>query len=522
MKLQQRPLRPGALVLLVMLGVASSAHAAGIEDSVGGAIGLGRAANFVRVNDFMATYQNPANLAIVPGGDLGAELRLPLLQACFDRAKDLSVTNYREPSDTFGGSESFDKVCNEGTPFPSGNLGWAASLAKGWGYGVGIFTPAGIPISKYGDDTNVTVSPAASTLYTPTLTGVESPNRYLLLERRATMATLMAGLGAQPIPQLRFGFSVGIGFATIVNSSMASAAGGTFQDQQVINHLDVKDWAVPRVTSSIVIAPHDSFEIMGQITYQDDIRATGHSDQIANGIHGAPRLDCRAVGSDGRPAPGTHCRIDDVELTGPLPTLEATIGLRYALRRVARGRVLDPMKDEVFDLELDAYWSQTSHVDAFKLHLFDEPRGTPGAPFVALASGPTGTPLAIQADAQIPHHWKDTFGARFGGDFNVIAERLALRAGVSFETNAVPTQYMNIDAWPVQKFGAHVGVTAAYKRARFTLAYSHVFYQRITVPIGTGGVKELASALAEQAQAVNEGTYQAALDVISVQANIGF
>jgi hypothetical protein len=505
-----------------MLGETRVAHAAGIEDSVGGAVNLGRAANYVRVNDFMATFQNPANLAIVPGGDLGGELRFPLFQACFDRARDPNITTYREPSATSMGAEHFNNVCNEGKLFPTGNLGWAASLKKGWGYGIGFFTPAGNPSAKYGDATNVTVSPAANTLYTPTLTGVESPNRHLLLERQALAGFLMAGLGAQPIPQLRIGLSAGLGFATIYNSSMVSAIGGSFRDQQILNELHVKDWVIPRFTTSVVVAPHDSFEIMGQLTYQGDIEASGYAELTANGVQGAPLNDCRSVGADGRPNPGTHCRIDGTKLTAPLPTLEATIGLRYAKRRVARKRVLNPMKDEIFDLELDAYWSQTSNVDAFTLRLFGEARGAPGSPHIALASGPGGSALPVQPRVEIPHRWTDTYGVRFGGDYNAVAEMLAIRLGVSYETSAVPNEFMNIDAWPVQKVGVHAGLTLALGRSRLTLAYSHVFYGQVDVPVGTGQIKEIASEQAAMAQAVNEGRYQAALDVISVQSNLSF
>jgi long-subunit fatty acid transport protein len=512
----------GVLTVLAIPGVTRVAHAAGIEDSVAGAVNLGRAANYVRVNDFMATWQNPANLALVPGGDLGGELRFPLMQACFDRAKDNAVTNYREPTATFMGAEHFGNVCSEGKLFPTGNLGWAQSLKKGWGYGVGFFTPAGSPTSKYGDDTNVTVSPAASTLYQPTLMGVESPTRYLLLERMAVMGFLMAGLGAQPIPQLRFGFSAGVGFASIHNSTMVSAAGGSFRDQQIKNDINAKDWAIPRMTISLVVAPHESFEILGQLTYQGDIKAQGYADQTANGVLGAPRNDCRSVGPDGRPNPGVHCRIDDVKLTVPMPTLEATVGLRYAKRRTARRRVLEPLKDEIFDLELNAYWSQTSNVDAFRLRLFDGTRGAPGTPHVSLASGPTGTPLPVQPRVDLPHHWTDTYGVRFGGDYNAIANLLAIRLGVSYETSAVPNQYMNIDAWPVQKVGLHAGLTLAHKRTRLTLAYSHVFFGQVEVPVGSGRVTEVASTLPEMAQAVNEGFYQASLDVISVQSNLSF
>jgi hypothetical protein len=511
----------GVLSLFAISGGTRVAHAAGIEDSVAGAVNLGRAANYVRVNDFMATYQNPANLAVVPGGDLGGELRFPMLQACFDRAKDNSVTNYRQPTPTFQGSEHFGNVCDEGKLFPTGNLGWAQSRKTGWGYGLGFFTPAGAPTAKFGDDTVVTVSPSPNETLPTTPMGVESPNRYLLLEKRAIAGFLMAGVGAQPIPQLRLGLSAGLGFANVFYKNVVSSVGGSFTDAEIVSELHATDWVIPRLTTSIVVAPVESFEIMGQLTYQGDIEAEGYTEITANGIQGASVKDCATV-ENGRPAPGPRCRIDDIKLNNPLPTLEATIGLRYAKRRVARARVLNPMKDEVFDLEVDLYWSQTSHVKDNAVTLFEGQRGAIGSPWVSRSSAPTGGVVPIQNGFSIPRNWKDTYGVRFGGDWNVIANLMAIRLGVSYETGAVPNEYMNIDFWPLKKVGVHAGLTTQLGRQKFTIAYSHVFYETVAVPVGTGKVVDIAAEAPDRGQAVNEGYYQAALDVISLQTNIAF
>jgi hypothetical protein len=81
---------------------------------------------------------------------------------------------------------------------------------------------------------------------------------------------------------------------------------------------------------------------------------------------------------------------------------------------------------------------------------------------------------------------------------------------------------MNIDFWPVQKIGLHAGLTLGHGKLSSTIGYSHVFFKSVTVPVGGGGVKEIAAQLPEQAQAVNEGYYQASLDIITVQGNVAF
>ena len=475
-------------------------------------MGLGRAAYYARVNDFMATLQNPANLAVVPKGDLGLELRLPVLSACYDRARNAAL-QYKTVDDQV--VESFGRTCNAASPAPTANVGWAKSFDTGWGYGIGLFTPAASGSSKYGSSVNRTLYPNEGEPYPLTTTGTESPTRQMGIEREGVLAYLMAGLAVQPIKQLRFGVSAGVGFANVYNKSMVSLEGGTFNDQEVVNEIRAVDYAIPRVAGSAVLSPVDSFDLVAVVQYQGDIDAKGHADLTANGIR-ARRRDCS------QPNPGSHCRLDGVRLKVPFPTLEVTFGARYAKRRVARERVLDPMKDEVFDVEIDAAWAQTSHVGEFAVQLHDRAPGAPGFPTIQFANG-EGLPASpIRKVTAIPKNWRDTWTVRVGGDWNIIQERLALRAGASYATRAAPLEYMNIDYMPVQKLGLHFGATMAFGRYRLTAAYAHLFYQEIVVGVGEGLVKEIATLKEDQASAVNEGTFTGALNVLSLQVNAQF
>lgn len=508
--------------LFVCFAVSSAgvARAAGFEDTMSGTINLGRAANALHVQDFMATWQNPANLALIPRNELGGELRLPLLQACFDRARDNAVS-YRtnDPAMGLAGTESFQNVCNAGAHVPTGNLGFAQGFDSGWGWGIGFFTPAVNPASKYGDPTIVTQYPLAGETLPLTTTGNESPNRFLLLERAVLGGFLQAGAGVQLAQTFRVGASVGLGFANIHNVNVASVQGGTFRDQEVLTDVKATDWLIPRAALSLVFAPVDSFEAMASVTYQSDVHATGDVVFNTNGIQGAPLTDCRAVA----PArPGPHCQSSDAEVTVPYPTLEAVLGMRYAKRRTPRVRALDSMRDEAWDVEVNGYWSQTSHVDADTLKLYDQAPGAPGSTNLTFSSAPNATTLAIPATIAIPHHWRDTFGVRAGGDYNLVPGKFSVRLGVSYETRAVPVEYMNIDAWPVAKLGLHVGGTLAIDTLKLSIAYAHSFFQPVDVGVGAGRVPEIVSQNPNAAQAVNEGYYQAALDVISLQANLAF
>jgi len=93
---------------------------------------------------------------------------------------------------------------------------------------------------------------------------------------------------------------------------------------------------------------------------------------------------------------------------------------------------------------------------------------------------------------------------------------------VSYQSSAVPTRYMNIDSWPVEKIGVHLGVSVGIGKITLSAAYAHLFYSAVDVPLGGGQVREVVSQMPEAAQAVNEGYYTAGLDVLSVQGNLAF
>jgi hypothetical protein len=517
--------------LALACSVPHTAQAGGIEDTVGGAIGLGRSAYFARVDDFMAVLQNPANLAVLPRGDLGAELRLPILTSCYDRQYNPMLADLYKKDEAGNLLESFDKVCNDAFPGPTANIGWARSYLNGLGWGIGLFTPAAAGgNATFGSSLVRTFSPNPNEKYTPTLTGTESAARQLGTSRDGVIAYLMLGLAYQPVKQLRFGASGGIGFASITNEVVASVTGGTFaaSNPEIVNTLHVKDYSIPKATASMVIAPIDWIDIMGAFTYQGDIEGKGYSDLVANGITGAPRNPCvnpAALNPNAAPVfSGTHCRIEGATLRLPQPRFEATAGVRFVHHRNKRERSLNPMKDEIWDFEVDVTWSQTSHVDAFTAVNHTKVPSAADAPKIQFANI-DGNMMSspVPGTVIIPKHWDDSWTFRAGGDVNVMPDVLSLRAGASYAPRAMTPGFANIDfAMPIQKIGVHVGATLKLDRYRMTVAYAHLFYETIDVPLGTGQVKSIVAINEMAALPVNEGRFSGGLDVLSLQLNAAF
>jgi long-subunit fatty acid transport protein len=210
--------------------------------------------------------------------------------------------------------------------------------------------------------------------------------------------------------------------------------------------------------------------------------------------------------------------VKDVTLEIPYQRFEILLGGRYAQRRNKRERALDPMKDEIWDVELNAYWTQTSHVDAYTLHI-RKPTETQN---IALSTSPTASQIPLPENASLFHGWKNTYGVRVGGDWNVLQDLLAVRAGLGFETRGVPKENMNLDYWPVQRTTISVGGTVKLGRWKIHAAYAHVFNQTVDVKVGQGNVREVVSVNSESAQVINEGKYKSGLDVFSLQGNVAF
>jgi long-chain fatty acid transport protein len=265
----------------------------------------------------------------------------------------------------------------------------------------------------------------------------------------------------------------------------------------------------------VVVTPLPALELAATLTYQGDVDGSGTVDITANGIKEPNRKDCRAPDPEN---PGAFCRVNDARVLAPFPRLTATLGVRYASLRAGRERAIDPLKDERWDIELNATWSETSHVDNYVVTLYD---GPPLAR-VAFSSSARSMALAVPGKLTIPYRWRDTIGLRLGGDYNVIAELLAVRAGVSYESSATPSAYMNIDAWAVTRVGLHAGGTLQLGKLKLSIAYAHIFFGSVNVPVGQGKIVEIVSANQASAQAVNEGDYSASLNVLSGQLNYAF
>jgi long-chain fatty acid transport protein len=189
-----------------------------------------------------------------------------------------------------------------------------------------------------------------------------------------------------------------------------------------------------------------------------------------------------------------------VKITIPM---EAKLGVRYHKSRdVTRKHWRDPIHDDVFDVEMNLTWANDSAGDTLQVRFPDDGTGNGKLP----VAGVPGGNIPPNGDQYRGFH--DVFGVRAGGDWNVLADKLALRGGMFFETQAGTSQYQSIDFEASARVGLALGGTyripIGTSALDVMLGYGHVFYftQQRDDP-NADGIQGLAGTPCNNATPVN-------------------
>jgi long-chain fatty acid transport protein len=165
--------------------------------------------------------------------------------------------------------------------------------------------------------------------------------------------------------------------------------------------------------------------------------------------------------------------------------MEAKLGVRFHKPRAdreANHRVRDPMAQDLFDIEADLTWANDSALDA--VHVGIRTTSPVGDGSLPPSSGLPQGVAVLPPNVDVPHYFHDVYGVRLGGDVNVLPDRLALRAGAFFESQAANAAYQNIDFDAAWRFGFALGGTyripLGARSLDLMLGYGHVFFGTLT------------------------------------------
>lgn len=505
-----------SLSALSFVGTARASNVTEAPDN-GSEQGMRGGAWIARASDPLATAFNPAGLA-------GQETRITLQSnfifhhTCFTRLKAANDTTFGSTDTLLDSTGHYPRVCNDIEPTFNPQLALTFRVSERLGLGAAIIGPASAGEKTYPEfleDSNGQKQPA--------------PNRYLLTKQAGIVLFPTIGVGYEVIDNLRLGASLSWGFAKLKNTAATVALNTDSANatNDIRANLQVADYFVPRFSLGALYSATPTIDVAAWYQWTDAIKASGdvgtaanyYTKQNASGDESGVRYgdtifpDC----GTGRPQDENKCGGGEnakVKLQWPM---EAKIGVRYHQPRdlpmdsdAPRKHLRDPLSQDKFDVELNLTWANNSAIDAIQIRFPGDPSGRGQIP-VAGIDGAEIPPNGDQIKA-----YKDVIGVRFGGDYNVLPDQLAVRAGTFYETRAASDQHQNIDFAAGSKFGLALGATYRIKLGtgektsalEIMLGYGHVFVEKLEREnAGASGAGALAGTSCNASDPI-EGTQQ--------------
>lgn len=121
----------------------------------------------------------------------------------------------------------------------------------------------------------------------------------------------------------------------------------------------------------------------------------------------------------------------------------------------------------------------------------------------------------------LPRNFQDSFSVRAGGEYSAKIFDLGwdFRAGASYESSAVPTDYLHVLTLDSDKVSAAVGLSVRIGKVRLDASYAHVFFLDRTVDPASAKIAQVAPVMAnppDHPNYINGGQYSMRGDVVGL------
>ena len=491
---------------LALLSVVSRAKAGGLEYNGPGARAEGRGGAFAaRADDPTALQYNQARLADLEGDQLILSLNASAYNFCVTRAGTYADNIMSADTSRFGaGTDSwanaaYPRTCNA-TPFePGATLAFTHHIGDDLTVAIGVLTPTAAGTLRFGA-TDGTVQNGT----------LPNPLRYNLSSQAHLLFSPTLGAGYKLTPWLRLGAAFMWGMARIDNTNYVAPTADENPAADLRAHYVGWDYFVPGVIASADVTVMRGLNMMVGFKWSDAIHAKGSLDVTSGDF--APTAD--------RAASTATSHVTNVGLVVP-QAWWLTYGVRYGMNRSANepdpAHHANAMADEIFDIEFDAVYEHNAPVTNFNLSI------PAGSTAMVPAGGGNFLMSPLPANSVLPHFWNDQVNLRLGGDVNVIPDFLAVRAGVSYETNGVNKAFTQLDFFNTERVGLHAGATLRLmSKLDLSIAYAHMFYTTVVTPTADARYPQISAVAGPSPIYVNAGRYEASLDIFSLSANYKF
>ncbi len=424
-------------------------------------------------DDLGAIAYNPAGIFDAGEGFL-ADGGWVDFQSYFTRQLDVTqvdpntgapVATYRQTFETARG----------GTPFlPIPTLVGAFRPHDQWLVALGVYAPYA----------------ALSSWAESTPTGKPAPQRYSVYSLEGSaLAVASATVAFAPSPEWRIGLSAGVLAGSFQTRSALSAC---IPDRFLCAAED-PDWDVEAELQAVpIVAPHGSLGVTWQPT---PLLRLGLSGTAPVWVQSAATLKTRLPASPIFANASTEGEAAEVRFWLP-PVLRAGVEVR-------------PVRELRVELAGGVeFWSLHNQIEVNPLGVVLRD--------VTLLPATYAVPRVI-----MPRGFQDSASVKLGGEYEIDAGKVRItpRAGVGFESSAVPNGYVSALTPDADKVTTALGVGVTYDRLRFDVAYARVFYFDQAVDPANARLTALSPVEANPPASpvpINAGVYTSDVNVVAV------
>ena len=476
---------------VALLALAASAprvaRANGLELLPGGTQSVSRGgAVAARPENGMALEQNPAGLALLPGGMFTLNVDYAMQDMCEDpygyygwgtyqvgasefAADPLKLEGSTHPEiDATYATTRLPRVCNSGRSVPVPNIAWVFKLGRDLALSAGFVAPTVVTGLQFGGaDGTISVKVGDQ------VRGFPTPTRYQLIRQEVKFALVpSAGFGYRLLSWLQVGAMLQVGMLRAESRAIVNGASGTQPSTDWLTDLDAHDYFVPSVTASVNATPLPQLDLMAAFRWVDNFDGSGTVTYTTNTFH---------EGATSGPIPFKNdaIKLDQVEVKAPW-TL--TVGARYAglladADSAERRGPGDPMDRELWDIEVDSAYNFNRRASESAVRAGED------VTLISREVGGGGDTQSYQdlETIRLDHHGRDSIVVRLGGSFSVVPRRVALDAGAFYETRGVDPAYANIDSFSFARLGLGLGGVVRVGAFDIMAGYGHIFEETVDV-----------------------------------------
>lgn len=467
------------LALVALSGVSGAARGAGLYLSDRGVRPLARGGAFVAgADDAGAIAYNPAGLFEAGGQVLvdGSWVNFSSEYTRMSRVRQVDP-NTGETTQEF--VQTFPRV--EGTtPFlPIPTLAGSLRVNKQWVVGAGVWAPY-----------------AALAGYPETVGGGPAPQRYSLLSLDGS-ALAFVGVGAahEPIPNVRVGATVGVITGLFTSRVVFSGC----VPERFFCAPEDPDWdGLAEVSAAPIIAPTGQ---LGAIWVVHPKWRVGASFQLPAWVRAPAKIRARLPGAavfEKATQEG-----EDADINFELP---------WSLRLGVETRIVENLRVEAgFGYE---GWGMHDTIEV-------DPDGI-------VIRNIAGFPETYHIPSvALERRFQGSFSLRLGGEyaFSVAGHGFEGRAGVSYESSAVPREYFSVLTLDPDKVTASLGLGVHVGPFRFDVTYARMFAPDVTVGPDEARIPQVSPVRAnpsEYPNYINGGVYSASANIVGLGAAYTF